>query len=262
MLFCFYALGLDLILPSTLQDLHQIDPKEFLVSEKLDGVRAYWNGKELLSKSGKNLHPPKEFIQNFPPFAIDGELFTKQRDFENIVSIVKKEPKNWQNLKLFVFEVPNQKGDLLQRLQVLEKFLKEHPHAPIKIIPQHQFQTTKQIQDFFKTLQDQGGEGIILRKKDAPYHTGRSALALKYKVYFDAECQIIDYQKGRGKYADMVGSILCKDQDKIFKIGSGFNEFFRKNPPKIGTIITYKYYQTTKNGLPKHPVFLRIFEDF
>lgn len=256
-LFC-----LELILPQSLKDLDSIDVKEYFVSEKLDGVRGYWDGKNLLSKTGKNLNPPQWFIKNFPPFAIDGELFTNRGEFEKIVSIIKSKQKQWQELKFFVFEVPNQKGDLLQRLEVIQKFLEKNPNAPIAIIPQHQFDNAQMLKDFLDEIQKANGEGIILRKKHTPYQTGRNASALKYKFFFDAECQIIDYQKGKGKYANLVGAIICKDEKHTFKIGSGFDDNFRKNPPKIGTFITYKYYKTTKNHLPKHPVFLRIYNDF
>lgn len=57
------------------------------MSEKLDGIRGVWNGKKLYSKNGKELYPPKYFINDMPPFAIDGELWTKREDFENIQSI-------------------------------------------------------------------------------------------------------------------------------------------------------------------------------
>lgn len=54
------------------------------MSEKLDGIRAYWNGKELLSKNGNKIYAPSWFTKDFPPFELDGELWTKREDFENI----------------------------------------------------------------------------------------------------------------------------------------------------------------------------------
>lgn len=262
--FSFYAQAIELIYPIILKDLNTINIQDYLVSEKLDGIRAYWDGKQLLSKSGKNLNPPQWFIKNFPPFALDGELFTKQGDFENIVSIIKnqQDKEQWKNITYHIFEVPNQQGNLIERLQVLENFLKQNQSLPIKIIPQYQFIQLESLKHFIKEIQNSNGEGVILRNKLSSYETGRKPSALKYKFFLDSECEIIDYKKGKGKYANQVGSIICKEGDKIFKIGSGLSEDFRKNPPKIGTIITYKFYKTTKNNLPRHPVFLRLYRDF
>lgn len=61
----------------------------WVMSEKLDGIRGFWNGRELLTRSGKKINAPAWFTQNYPPFSIDGELWTKRGDFENISSIVR-----------------------------------------------------------------------------------------------------------------------------------------------------------------------------
>ena len=66
------------------------DVRGWLMSEKLDGVRAYWDGQKLISRGGKIFSAPAWFIKDFPPFALDGELWSKRRDFENIVSIVRR----------------------------------------------------------------------------------------------------------------------------------------------------------------------------
>ncbi|CAA6809680.1 MAG: DNA ligase (ATP) (EC, partial [uncultured Sulfurovum sp.] len=95
-----------------------INVSNWLVSEKLDGVRAYWNGKELISRNGKAFASPEWFTKHFPPFEIDGELWTKRGDFENIISIVNQQEahEGWREIAYHIFEVPNQKGGLLQRL--------------------------------------------------------------------------------------------------------------------------------------------------
>lgn len=266
---CNFVLALSkpgIILPITLNNLDRIDPKQYLVSEKLDGVRAYWDGKNLLTRNGNIIHAPKWFLQSFPPFALDGELWTKRKDFEKIVSIVKtqKDRSDWKQITFHVFEVPNQSGNLTQRLKVLESYLQTHSTPYIKIIPQHQFQTLEEINHFFNQIKKEGGEGIILRDRSAPYLTGRDSSAMKFKIFFDSECLIKGYEKGGGKYKGMMGAIICEDQTLhiTLRIGSGFSDAMRTNPPKIGTTITYKYYQKTKNNRPKHPVFLRIREAF
>ena len=241
----------------------QARPQSFVYSEKLDGVRAFWDGKNLYSKGGKLLTPPSFFTQNFPPFAIEGELWSKRGDFENIVSILKstKKKEKWRELKFYIFEVPNQQGGILKRLEVLEAYLASQPAPFISIIPQLQLNTLQALQDALSAITQAGGEGVVVREKDAPYYTGRNKKAMKLKLYEDRECKITSYVQGKGKFEHLVGSIICLDGDIEFKIGSGMSEDFRKNPPKVGTIITYKYFGLNKNKLPKFPVFLRIRSD-
>ena len=104
----------------------------WVMSEKLDGIRAYWDGKRLISRGGKIIHAPQWFIKNYPPFEIDGELWTKRGDFENISSIVrdKKPSKEWEAVKHYIFEVPNAQGGLFERL----KKLKPYEGQTIKIL--------------------------------------------------------------------------------------------------------------------------------
>lgn len=241
----------------------QTRPQSFVYSEKLDGVRAFWDGKNLYSKGGKLLTPPSFFTQNFPPFAIEGELWSKRGDFENIVSILKstKKKEKWRELKFYIFEVPNQQGGILKRLEVLEAYLASQPAPFISIIPQLPLNTLQALQDALSAITQAGGEGVVVREKDAPYYTGRNKKAMKLKLYEDRECKITSYVQGKGKFENLVGSIICLDGDVEFKIGSGMSEDFRKNPPKVGTIITYKYFGLNKNKLPKFPVFLRIRSD-
>ena len=105
----------------------------WVMSEKLDGIRAYWDGKHLISRGGKIIYAPKWFTKNYPPFAIDGELWSKRGDFENISSIVRdKTPsKEWKKITHNIFEVPNVKGGLFQRLIKVKPYKSEI----IKIIP-------------------------------------------------------------------------------------------------------------------------------
>lgn len=264
-LFSFFLIyGAELFHPITLDNLNHIQPQDYLVSEKLDGMRAYWDGKNLISKSGNIIHAPQWFLKDFPPFELDGELYTKRGDFEHIISIIKnqKNTDSWHLLKYHIFEVPNQKGNLTQRLQVIKDYLNTHKNPYITIIPQHQFQTLEAIQNFFNQIKQDNGEGIILRKKDLAYYTGRNSNTLKYKVFLDRECKIIGYKMGKNALKNKVGSLICQDGEKTIYIGSGLTNNMRENPPPLDTIITYKYYQTTKNNMPKHPVFLRIREDF
>lgn len=234
----------------------------WVMSEKLDGVRGFWNGKKLLTRGNRTLTPPHYFLQNFPTFAIDGELFTKRNDFQRISSIVRSQKdKGWSDVKLYVFDVPNAKGNLMQRLAKLKNYLAEHPAPHIVVLEQIPIQSRQQVQDFLNHVIAQKGEGIVVRNPNAPYEHQRSSQILKIKPQQDEECTVTAYYPGKGKYAQWLGAIGCKNQRGTFKIGSGFTDEERKNPPAIGQVITYKYRGLTEKGLPRFATFWRVRSD-
>ena len=250
----------------------------WLASEKLDGVRAYWDGENLLSRQGKRLNAPQSFTKNFPKFALDGELYAKELKFEEIqATVMDKLPdeKAWGRLKFHIFDVPEASGGLLTRLEILAKFLKNKPNQNLIIIKQIKMRNNAQFLKFAESIIAKGGEGAVVREPNAPYERKRSKNALKFKKFKDAECEVIAVNKGSGKYANFAGSLTCKalgskdDKEKagepkegtIFKIGSGLSDKNRQDPPKIGSIITYKFQNLTSNGKPRFPIFLRIRED-
>ena len=251
----------------------------WLASEKLDGVRAYWDGRDLLSRNGKILAAPEGWSAHFPPFALDGELYTARGEFEKIQSIVMDKTPNvtaWSEIKFYVFDVPEASGGLLERLSELEKFILQNPQAGqnLKIIKQVKVKDNAEFEAFAEAVITKGGEGAVVREPNVPYERKRSKNALKYKKFKDAECEVTAINAGTGKYAGLMGSVTCKSlgaagsnpDEQIphgvkFKVGSGFSDLQRANPPKIGSIITYKYQNLTAKGLPRFPIFLRVRED-
>ena len=233
------------------------------MSEKLDGVRAFWDGEKLVSRSGNIFPAPKFFIKDFPKTELDGELWSKRGDFSNVSSIVNTKKgsvmpdsnreSRWQELTYNIFEVPNAVGTLTERLSKV----KESKY--IKIIKQIKVKNRQHLNEFLRSVEKKGGEGIVVRDGSLNYYTGRNNNALKVKSYIDEECEVISHNKGNGKYKNMLGSLECKmSNNKTIKIGTGFKDEQRKNPPKIGTIITFKYYGLTSKGNPRFPVFLRV----
>ena len=247
----------------------------WLASEKLDGVRAYWDGRNLRSRNGKILAASGGWSAHFPPFALDGELYTAQGEFEKIQSIVMdKMPSTtaWSEIKFYVFDVPEAGGGLLERLSELEKFIAKNPQAGqnLKIIKQVKVKDNSEFEAFAEQIVAKGGEGAVVREPNAPYERKRSKNALKFKKFKDAECRVIAVNKGSGKYANLAGSLTCKalggkegepKEGTIFKIGSGLSDENRQEPPKIGSIITYKFQNLTANGKPRFPILLRVRED-
>ena len=251
----------------------------WLASEKLDGVRAYWDGRNLLSRNGKILAAPEGWSAHFPSFALDGELYTARSEFEKIQSTVMDKTPSiaaWSEVKFYVFDVPEAGGGLLERLSELGKFIAKKPQAGqnLEIIKQVKVKDNAEFEAFAEAVIAKGGEGAVVREPNAPYERKRSKNALKYKKFKDAECEVTAINAGTGKYAGLMGSVTCKalsaagsnPDEQIphgvkFKVGSGFSDKERANPPKIGSIITYKYQNLTAKGLPRFPVFLRVRED-
>jgi len=236
----------------------------WVMSEKLDGIRGFWNGKKLLTRKGLPLNPPSWFIKNFPGFELDGELWSKRGDFEFIQStVLDKNPGNgWKKITYNIFEVPNGKGGFLSRLNKARAWFEIHKNNHIRLIPQIRVKDKSELDLFLDRIQSQGGEGVVVKDPEIPYHTGRSAHVLKVKKFSDMEGMVIGLNKGKGKYETMMGSLTLKLKNEIvFKLGTGFTDQNRKNPPSIGTIVTFKYYGFTKNGIPKFASFLRVRQD-
>ncbi len=249
----------DLLLLKTYKD--DLHVEGWLMSEKLDGIRAYWNGERLISRGGHDFKTPKWFTKDFPPFEIDGELWSRRGDFENISSIARKQTPHdgWKQLTYNIFEIPNQKGGLLKRLRVLEEYLTKYPNGYIRVIKQTTCRDSNHLKTYLKTIEEKGGEGVVVRDGKAPYINKRTSKALKVKSFDDTECEIVGYKEGKNKYKGLVGSLTCKmANEKIINIGSGLSDALRVNPPQIGAIITFKYQGLTKYGKPRFPVFLRI----
>ncbi|MEA3352306.1 MAG: DNA ligase, partial [Campylobacterota bacterium] len=180
----------------------------WVMSEKLDGIRAYWNGKKLISRGGKIIYAPKWFTKDYPPFEIDGELWSRRGDFENISSIVRdKIPSDkWREIKHYIFEVPNAKGDLFKRLSKL----KPYENDIIKIIPQIKIKDKEHLKSFLKEVENKKGEGVVVRDPSRPYINKRTSSALKVKSFKDSECEVIGYTNGKGKFEGLMGAIKCK----------------------------------------------------
>jgi DNA ligase-1 len=228
------------------------------MSEKLDGIRGYWDGKKLRTKNGNEIFAPQYFIKNFPPFALDGELWSKRDDFEFVQNTVldKTPSKDWAKITYNIFEVPDTKGDFLNRLEKAKKWFEKHPNKYINIIKQIKCKDGNHLQNFLNTIISLNGEGVIVKDGSKEYHTGRSPHILKVKKAQDMEGEVVGHNL---RQDESLKSLQIKLQNGVvFNLGTGFSEDERLSPPKIGSIVTFKYYGFTKNGKPKFASFMRV----
>jgi DNA ligase-1 len=234
----------------------------YWVSEKLDGVRGYWDGEQLMTRNGNIIIAPDWFTQDWPAINMEGELWSQRGLFEEISGCVRqKSVKNecWKNLKLMIFDLPTQKGDFSARVQMMLSLTKQSTSPYLKMIKQVKLTSKQQLFSLLDNTVNAGGEGLMLHKGSASYHLGRTANLLKLKRYQDAEALVLSHSPGKGKYQNMLGAIRVQTNDGvIFNIGTGFSDDERKNPPKIGSLITFKYIGKTSRGVPRFASFIRI----
>ncbi|EPZ2628117.1 DNA ligase [Campylobacter coli] len=267
---CF-AFASDILLLNKISE-QEIQKKNFngyLMSEKLDGIRGIWEAGKFKTRQDNPIHTPSYFTYNFPSFKLDGELWIARAKFDEVSALIRSDNLDsslWKSVTYNVFDVPNACEEfkltpctLSNRLKVLERYLQQNPNPYIKIIKQIPIKDQEYLKEFYKDIIFNKGEGVVIRKDFAPYEKGRSKNALKLKPYEDAECKVIAYTEGKGKFQGKIGALLCQmPNDRVIKIGSGLKDKDRENPPKIGSIVTYKFNGLTKNSLPRFPVFLHI----
>lgn len=238
------------------------DVRDYWISEKFDGVRAYWDGETLVSRQGNAYHAPAWFTRDFPQTPLDGELWLGRGRFEELVSTVRKQrpvDSQWRDVRYLVFELPNGTGSFSDRLKKLHALLDESPSPFIRLVEQFRLDSHDALMQKLREVTVAGGEGLMLHRADARYHSGRSSDLLKLKPYLDTEATVLAQLPGKGKYKGMMGALLVEDNaHRRFRIGSGFSDQERRSPPPIGSIITYRYHGKTRNGLPRHASFLRI----
>lgn len=255
-LFCHsFAFGLSLQKAQTFDYTQNING--WLMSEKLDGIRAYWDGKNLKTRQGNPIFAPNWFTKNFPPFELDGELWSKRGDFENIQSIVLShaQDERWHQITYEIFEVPYAQGDFIQRLKKAQTWFINHPTKKVNIVPQHLCQSVRQLEEFLEEIINLKGEGVMVKNPKSTYEPTRSSNLLKVKKFYDMEGRVIGINY-RQNTKELKSLVVQLPNNIKFNLGNGFSNEQRKEPPKLGSVISFKYYGFTKNGKPKFASYL------
>jgi len=240
------------------------DPKGWYMSEKLDGVRCFWNGRTMWSRNGKQYFPPKFFTKHFPKSPLDGELWTGRSTFQKCVSYVRKQnpiDSEWKNVRYMVFDAPELKLPFKDRYKKMKEVFSKI-NCPYIQLHEHTICKGKdQLDEELAIVQNLGGEGLMIRDPNSHYECRRSRSLLKVKTFEDDEAVIIGHEPGSGKYLGQCGALRVRNGKGIeFSVGSGMNDKMRARPPKIGTKITYKHQGVSDRGVPRFPTFLRIYQ--
>lgn len=240
------------------------DPTGWWMSEKLDGVRAYWDGHNFISRQGNVFHAPDWYKAALPDHPLDGELWMGRGKFQQTISIVKRLDGGfqWENIRYMVYDAPHLEVSFEERMSFLKQVgaLRQFVGGSFAQMLSHERVQSKQhLLDELKRYVAAGAEGLMLRQPGSLYEVGRSNTLLKVKQIDDAEATVIGYTEGKGRHKGVVGALQCRMSNGIeFDLGTGLNDADRRNPPPIGSTVTYTYIGLTDDGKPKFAAFVAV----
>lgn len=242
-----------------------VNLEEYWVSEKLDGVRAYWDGEQLWSRGGHVYPAPDWFTAQFPRQPLDGELWSGRGRFAELSGVVRKvQPvdREWRHVRFHVFDLPQPETVFEQRYRQLERLVAGSDSPYLVLVEQRPVAGHDELKAQLEAMVSAGAEGLMLKRRNSLYRAGRSDDLLKVKTHEDAEARVVGHLPGKGKYEGLMGALKVELYDgRRFRIGTGFTDADRRNPPAIGSVITLRYRGLTATGLPRFASFLRVRND-
>ena len=243
---------------------------DYWVSEKYDGVRGYWDGEKLLTRGGERIQAPDWFIAGWPKVPLDGELWAGRGQFAKAVSTVRQQVPNdeaWRGMRFMVFDLPAQGGTFSERIPALNGVVSQIDKPWVQTVQQFKVATHAALQELLHKTVKGGGEGLMLHRGASLYKGLRSDDLLKVKIHDDSEARVVGHLPGKGKYEGMLGALLVEipatpERPALrFKLGTGFTDAQRQNPPAIGARVTFRYRGLNDSGIPRFASFLRVRED-
>jgi DNA ligase-1 len=242
---------------------------DYWVSEKYDGVRGYWDGRQLLTRGGQRIAVPDWFVADWPATPMDGELWAGRGQFQKALSTVAQQlpdDKAWRGMRFMVFDLPAHGGLFSERLNTLNPLVNALNLPWVKAVVQTRQTSHEALQKLLSQTVTDGGEGLMLHRGASLYASGRSDDLLKVKTHEDSDARVVGHEPGQGKYAGQLGALLVEVPGakgrpaQRFKLGAGLSDEQRRQPPPIGSVVTYRFRGTTGSGLPRFATFLRVRE--
>ncbi len=246
---------------------------DYWVSEKYDGVRGYWDGKKLLTRGGLLINAPAWFTANWPNTPMDGELWGGRGQFQKAVSTVRQQTPDdaaWRSIKFMVFDLPAEPGPFTERLSALNSAVAKLAVPWVQAVPQSKVASHAALQNQLRQITKAGAEGLMLHRGSSLYKGVRNDDLLKVKNHDDAEAVVVAHIAGKGKYAGQLGALLVEmpissstdgKTAKRFKLGTGFSDAQRQNPPALGSRVTFRFRGVSDSGIPRFASFVRIRDD-
>lgn len=231
------------------------------MSEKLDGVRAYWDGRRLVSRLGNAFVAPDWFLDGLPDHPLDGELWGGRKRFQRTVSIVRRQDggQEWKEIRFVVFDAPGLEKPFEERQHHCRQWLGEDSHQRFAVLAQERCRDLSHLRSELSRVEAQGGEGLMLRQPGSLYETGRSWTLLKIKSFHDAEGVVVGHQPGEGRHKGRLGALLLELPNGIrFSVGTGFSDAERADPPPLGSVVTFRYQELSDAGVPRFPSWVGV----
>jgi DNA ligase-1 len=237
-----------------------VDPSGWWMSEKLDGVRAFWNGEHFVSRLGNRFFAPDWFVEKLPKTPLDGELFGGRKRFQKTVGIVKRFDGGelWKELRFVVFDAPAHDGTFEARIDHCRDvcsragdYASWHEHVVCRDVDH--------LREELARVEALGGEGLMMRRPQSRYEAGRSSSLLKVKTFFDAEAIVVGHEPGAGKHLGRLGALVLElENGTRFNVGSGFSDAERESPPPLGALVTFRYQELSDAGVPRFPTYVGV----
>jgi len=239
-------------------------PQGFWVSEKFDGVRAFWDGQVLRFRSGRLIAAPAWFLSALPRVALDGELWMGRGTFDRLSGLVRQtqtDDEAWRAVKYLVFDVPGHAAPFGQRVALVQSTLAQVHQPWLLPVVQREVKDARALQALLLDTVRQGGEGLMLHRSNALWQAGRTDALFKFKPELDEEGLVVGHQAGKERLKGQTGALLLQmPSGQRFALGTGLSDALRRDPPPVGTWVTYRYRDRTPSGLPRFASFLRVRE--
>mgnify|MGYP006121198543 CR=1 FL=1 len=236
----------------------------YWMSEKLDGVRGYWDGtSSFWSRNGINFKVPAEVAAQMPlGKPLDGEFWMGRCTFQQMNGFLKRKgtlADEWaaRKVKFMVFDAPFEEGAYETRMASAKSHI--GTNAFVQVVHSVKVDSEQQMQDKLKEVTEAGGEGLMLREPIGVYRPDRSCDLLKVVRRMNTEAIVIGHNAGDQAEASKrppAASLRCRLRSgKEFSVGSGMIETERWKPPAVGAIITLQYKGLTDAGKPRQPTY-------
>jgi len=254
---------------------------------KLDGVRCliqYDNSVvTAYSRTGKQWKNIDHILQALLPFfkanpdiILDGELYNHalRDDFEKIISCVRKtkptamdRSESRRLVQFHCYDIVDETMPFVDRAYWLNKAFDYTNHLSIaygiKLVETTPVHDEEDAKLYHKYLLDKGYEGSILRTNEV-YKCGRSWSLRKFKDFHDAEAKLISWVEGKGKRKGTIGKFMAIDADgnefgmPVMDNFKKLQTMFKEMQSWVGKEATFTYFERTKAGSYRHPLFKAI----
>lgn len=162
-------------------DWQGIDLTGWVITEKLDGCRALWDGQQLVTRTGNVIDAPAELLAALPAgVALDGEVYAGRGNYETARQAVQYG--RWvPGVRFHVFDAITQ-GDAAQRRYVAVRAVMAAECPLVTMLPAAVALSTQHAIDTLRHVLDHGGEGLMAQAPGTQYVQGRTALLQKLKA--------------------------------------------------------------------------------